>query len=328
MKKKQFYTLLCAVSLYTGLAQANANSAESHDHNSEHTSEEKYGHDEGGHENEKEGHDDHEEEQVTRISEEMAVNVGIKTAAPQSQTLHQNIIVYGSLVTDPEQLSHVRARYSGLIKEVKINIGDRLKKGDLLARVESNESLKIYKVVAPISGTVIQRHANTGEITRDQVLFSIANFDTLWAEFRVYPAQQFRVKKGQNVSVNVEGKTFNGRIAHVIPALDKPFQLARVKFTNPNNYLSPGFLLEGNITVGKFNVKLAVEKNALQRMGEQSGVFVKEENEYHFTPLMTGRSDDHYVEVLSGLNHQQRYVSKNSYLIKADIEKSEAEHED
>lgn len=280
---------------------------EEHDHNSDHEHE-------------------HEEEQTSHIDEEMASQVGINTEYAQPQMIHQSVIVYGSLTTGPKQLSHVRARYSGLIKSVQPTIGDRVKYGDLLAEVESNESLRTYKILAPITGTIIQRHANTGEVTLDQILFSIANFDTLWAELRIYPAQQAAVKPGQEVHIDVDEWRFTGPIQHVIPALDKPYQLARVKFDNSEKGLSPGMLVEGHIVVSKFLADLAVTRTAIQTMGEHQGVFVKKGDQYEFTPLQLGRNDDLYIEVLSGLDPQQRYVSKNSYLIKADIEKSAAEH--
>ena len=44
------------------------------------------------------------------------------------------------------------------------------------------------------------------------------------------------------------------------------------------------------------------------------------------TLALFGFGLDSFVEVLSGLDPGQEYVYKNSYLIKADIEKSEAEH--
>jgi len=241
--------------------------------------------------------------------------------------LNQTIISYGSLTTGPQQLSHVRARYTGMIKSVKSDIGDIVKRGDLLAMVESNESLKVYNILAPIDGTLIQRHANTGEVTQDQVLFSIANFDTLWAEFRIYPTQQSQVSADQTVNININEQVIIGKIAHIIPALNKPYQLARVQFNNQKYGLSPGLLVEGHIVIGKIPVTLAVVKSAVQSMGEQRGVFVQEGDKYEFAPLQLGRSDDIYVEVLSGMTAKQSYVSKNSYLIKADIEKSEAEHE-
>jgi cobalt-zinc-cadmium efflux system membrane fusion protein len=43
--------------------------------------------------------------------------------------------------------------------------------------------------------------------------------------------------------------------------------------------------------------------------------------------LELGRQDDEWVEVLGGIEQGTRYVSANSYLIKADIEKSGAAHD-
>ena len=279
------------------------------------------------HEHEEVADGEHGGENESRISKEMANKVGIETAIATQKVLRQTITSYGTLSTGAEQLSHMRARFSGLITAVNASIGDTVRKGDLLAEVESNESLKTYKVQAPISGTDVQRHANTGEVTKDQVLFSIANFDTLWAEFRIYPAQRERVSAGKHVAIASGDRLIEGEISHIIPALDKPFQLARVKIDNRQLGLSPGLLVEGRVVVGDLAVPIAIEKGGIQNIGSQAGVFIQEGDSYQFTPLMLGRSDDRYVEVLSGLQDGQRYVNRNSYLIKADIEKSEAEHD-
>lgn len=277
---------------------------------------------EHGHEH---GHGD-EEENVSRIDDAMATQVGIGTAEAAPQTLHQTVTSYGVLTTSPEQLSHVRARFSGLISAVKATIGDVVRAGDILAIVESNESLKKYTVRAPISGTVVQRHANTGEATQDQVLFSIANFDNLWAEFRIYPAQQAKVSPGQVVHITSSEWKTQSTVRHIIPSLDKPYQLARVLIDNSTLGLSPGLLVEGHVAIGEIPVELAVEKDAVQMLGGRPGVFIKEGNQYRFTPLILGRRDDRYTEAIQGIQPGQVYVTQNSYLIKADIEKSEAEH--
>lgn len=264
---------------------------------------------------------------VSHIENTLAQQVGIETSSASPQTFHQTITAYGSLTFGPEQLSHVRARFAGLITSVQATIGDRVKAGDLLAEVESNESLKTYKMRAPISGLIVQRHANTGEVTLDQILFSIANFDSLWAEFRIYPTQQSSVNKGQKVHIIENSRTIEGIIQHVIPALDKPYQIARVELDNTKKELSPGFLIEGRIEIDTFDVMLAVDKDAVQNLGGRRGVFIKHGNEYKFAPLVLGRSDHQGIEVLGGLQNGTEYVSKNSYLIRADIEKSEAEHD-
>lgn len=307
-------------------AHMHTNSHESHeDHDVE---EDDHDHVNESHEHEENSeHDDEQEEGSTRIENAMATQSGIETSRVSSQVLHQTIVVYGNLTIGSEKLSHVRARYSGMIKTVKRSLGDRVKRGDLLAEVESNESLKVYQVRAPIAGTIIQRHANTGELTQSRALFSIANFDTLWAEFRIYPYQQSLVKVGQNIDFRVNDLDLSGSIQHIIPVLDKPYQLARIVFDNQSTGLTSGLLVEGRIVVDKFTAQLAVDKNAIQTMNGQPVVFVKQGDEYTFAPIALGRSDDRYVEVLSGLSLGQDYVVKNSYLIKADIEKSEAEHE-
>lgn len=269
----------------------------------------------------------HGEEDSSHIDKEMARQVGIVTAFAEPQTLHQTVTVYGSLTTGPEQLSHVRARFEGLVKSVNVTIGDKVNAGDLLAEVESNESLKIYTMRAPISGLVVQRHANTGEVTQDQILFSIANFETLWAELRVYPAQQAAVKKEQIVHLLVNNQNTEAKVNHVIPALEKPYLLARVKLNNEELAFSPGLLVEAKVETGSFPVTVAVNKNAIQTLGGRQGVFIKHNDEYKFATLILGRRDDHSVEVLNGLDLGAEYVSENSYLLKADIEKSEAEHE-
>jgi cobalt-zinc-cadmium efflux system membrane fusion protein len=326
-----YLTIAAALGLTNSAFTLAASDDHNHDHeahateDTQHSESEDHKHQNEHGDTDNQSHDD--EENTSRIDSNMATQVGIGTTAATEQTLHQTITSYGVLSTGPEQLSHMRARFSGLITSVKASIGDTVKAGDLLAEVESDASLKKYSVRAPISGTIVQRHANTGEVTMDQVLFSIADFDTLWAEFRIYPAQSGNVVAGQTVEVISDIQRITGKISHIIPALDKPYQLARVPLDNRQLGLSPGLLVEGRIIIDEFNVPLAVEKNGVQQLGGRSGVFVQEEDTYHFAPLVLGRKDEHYVEVLSGLEESQRYVNRNSYLIKADIEKSEAEHE-
>lgn len=281
--------------------------------------------DEDGH-----GHDEEngrEEENVSQIAEAMANQVGIETSVVAPQTLHQTVTAYGALTAGPENVSHIRARFSGLVKTVRGSIGDQVQAGDVLAEIESNESLKIYPVRAPISGLIVQRHANTGEVTQDQVLFSVVNLDTLWAELRVFPQQQNYLREQQPVRVLVRDQSLEGRIDHIIPVLDKPYLLARIRLDNEKRALSPGLLVEGRIAVDTFDVPFAIEKDAVQSVGGRRGVFVKQGENYAFTPVVLGRDDDQFYEVLSGLEAGAEYVTKNSYLIKADIEKSEAEHE-
>jgi cobalt-zinc-cadmium efflux system membrane fusion protein len=56
-------------------------------------------------------------------------------------------------------------------------------------------------------------------------------------------------------------------------------------------------------------------------------VFVVEGEEYRPRAVELGVSDGRYIEVISGLETGERVVASNSYMIKADLEKSEAGHD-
>lgn len=344
MKKQVYLFLVISTFFYSSLVSANEN-IESHqghkhsiskehegddDHAEEHDHDEqkgKYGHEEESGHGEGEDGIGHEESVETRIDPIIAEKVGIKTAQVSSRKINQQVSSYGNLTTSPEQLSHVAARFPGLISSVNVNIGDRVKTGNLLAKVESNDSLRTYSIKAPIDGTVIQRHANTGEFVSEQVLFSIANFDTLWAELRIYPTNRSQVVAGQRVEIAINKQLVESEIAHIIPVVNQPYQLARVKVENTKLGLAPGMLIEGSIVIDQFVAKAVVANEAIQIMGGQEGIFIHSGENYTFAPLQLGRKDAHYTEVISGATEGQEYVSQNSYLIKADIEKSEAEHE-
>jgi len=270
----------------------------------------------------------HSEEGATEIDDAMALQVGIEVAQTGPQTLHQTFTSYGRLATAPEHTSHVRARFPGVVRSVAVNMGDQVSTGDLLAIIESNESLKRYEVRAPISGTIIQRHANAGEMTQAQVLFSISSFESLWVELRIFPIQQQSLNIGQPVHITAGEKHFDTHISHLLPSEDtSPYLIARAKISNKENNWFPGLMVEGKIVISEFETSIAVKKSALQTMGGRTGIFVKEHDDYRFTALVLGQSDDNFSEVLSGVQANTEYVTKNSYLIKADIEKSEAEHE-
>jgi len=56
-------------------------------------------------------------------------------------------------------------------------------------------------------------------------------------------------------------------------------------------------------------------------------VFAKVGETYEVRMLELGRGDADYAEVLSGIDPGMRYVTEQSFLIRADIEKSGASHD-
>ncbi|WP_288367509.1 efflux RND transporter periplasmic adaptor subunit [uncultured Alcanivorax sp.] len=264
----------------------------------------------------------------TRIEADIAVKAGIQKTEADSGSIERTLTTYGQLTIAPEQIARVRARFPGVITTVNVRLGDRVAKGDLLAQVESNESLKTYDLHAPINGVVTERQISVGEIAGEQPLFAITDLTTLWAELRVFPGQRTEVEVGQKVRLQAEGFDQQASINHLLPSPDNAsYTLARVKVDNPDDTVNPGLLVEGDIIVEAFEVPLAVENRALQSFRDWSVVFIQVGDTYEIRPLELGRSDGTLTEVLGGLQAGDRYVVENSYLIKADIEKSGASHD-
>jgi len=280
------------------------------------------------HDDHGEDEDDHEGEQATTIGADNARASGIGTALAGPGDLSRTVKTYGRVVVPSYQISHIRARFPGLIKRVAVEIGDAVDAGDLLATVEANESLKSYSIKAPITGMVTERHANAGELAQDQVLFSIVNPARLWAELRVFEGQLSDIRVEQPLRLSSATQEAQSVIKNIMPSLDEhPFVIARAELDNTAGIWSPGMFVEGDIVVETLSVSLAVDNRALQTLDGQRGVFTQHGERYEFHPLTLGRSDGRFSEVLEGLSLSDRYVVENSYLIKADIEKSGAEHE-
>jgi cobalt-zinc-cadmium efflux system membrane fusion protein len=106
-----------------------------------------------------------------------------------------------------------------------------------------------------------------------------------------------------------------------------PTSNVRVVIDNRDLNWTPGQFLNADVTINESPVALTVPVASLQTMGDAEVVFLVEGERYQAQPVKTGRRDRERVEILSGLANGARIVTRNSFLIKADIEKSGAAHE-
>ena len=274
-------------------------------------------------------HDEHEEnKKKVIITDAIADKFMIRTEVVGPGMINEQLKVYGKTVNDPSQVSHIRARFPGTVESVNVQIGDVVKSGNTLAHIESNESLKKYPVKALMSGVIVARHANPGEMALDQVLFTVADFEKIWAEFQVFPGQLNQIKSGQQVTVSGAGQSVISKIEHIIPSQDeKPYSLARVLIDNQTGGWATGLLVSGNVNIKSTDAALVVNSQAIQLVDGKPMVFVKNGSEYTAHAIEVGRSDGQLTEVLSGLEIGDEYVTQNSYLFKADLEKAGASHD-
>jgi len=266
----------------------------------------------------------------TSITEPAATEAKVISEPAGPATLHTRVPVTGRVTADPEKFAHASPRFAGVIKSMSRNVGDRVAKGDTLATIESNDSLRTYQVAAPVAGTITRRDGVIGGTTGSGPLFEIADTSTVAVDFAVFPAQAATVKAGQTVTIEgPNGTSIAASIAGVSTAADVATQAIHVRaiFSNEAGWLVPGTVVTGKITVAEREVPLAVKVSALQTFRDWNVVFGQFGNTYEIRPLELGENDGTYAEVLGGLKPGTPYVTENSYLVKADIEKSGASHD-
>jgi cobalt-zinc-cadmium efflux system membrane fusion protein len=266
----------------------------------------------------------------TKIGAEVAKAFGLETLIAGPVVLQETVTLYGRIMTNTERVREVSARFDGVIQSVTPSLGDTVREGLTLAKVESNESLNSYTIKAPIGGVITQRDANPGEQTSGRQLFTITDTSSVWVDLSVFPADRARVIAGAPVTITaaIDGQPVESTIARVnVQAEANQSVTARVVLDNPDGRFLPGTYVTAEVTVGTHPVPLAVKRTGLQAFRDFTVVYAQIGDEYEVRMLELGRQDREWIEVLGGLDPGTRYVSENSYLVKADIEKSGASHD-
>lgn len=266
----------------------------------------------------------------TTIAVDIAQAAGIETELAGPATLVSTRTLYGRITADPSRERQVAARFPGVIQAVHKKLGDAVRTGETLAVVESNESLRAYNVTAPIAGVITARNANPGEQSGDRALFAIVDPTSVVAELSVFPADRAQVRVGAPVSIRAaQGEdAVTGKIERIeLQAAANQAVVARATLDNKSGQFLPGTFVTAEVQVATREVPLAIKTIGLQPFRDFTVVFEQVGNTYEVRMLELGETQGEWAEVLGGIEAGARYVTENSYLLKADVEKSGASHD-
>lgn len=290
-------------------------------------------HDEAGHDRERgaDAHGHEEGEDLARIDAETAREQGVQVTTAEPARIAEAVTLTGRLIVDPRRVSQVRARFAGPVRRVHKDVGDVVNQGDVLAAVESNESLTVYEVRSPMNGVVLERMANAGDVALDEPLFRIGDVAALQAELRAFSRDQSRIRRGAEAVVLVREREVRGEVVNLVPELDTRTQALRVRVGLTSNeplQATTGQFVTARILVGDgSDAAVAVPLDAIQRLNGREVIFVPEPEGFAARDVTLGRRDHQRAEVVEGLAPGERYVSGGAFLLKAEIGKHGAGHE-
>ena len=277
-------------------------------------------------------HEEHGEKGRVELTPEQLKNSGLAIEEAGPVRLNVTLRLFGKIQPNEDRLAHVMPRYPGLVKDVRKKLGENATKGEVLAVIQSNESLQNYDVESALTGTVVEKHIVLGEfVSSEQRLFTVADLNTVWVDLNVYRQDFPKLRVGQKVFIQTPGMTdkIEGKISYISPFGSESTQtlLARAEIPNADGVLRPGMFVTGDAVLEEKEVDVAVKDAAVQTLEGSEVVFVAEGSSFEARPVKFGQRDGEWLEVISGLLPGEKYAAANSFILKAETGKSEAEHE-
>lgn len=270
----------------------------------------------------------------TTLSNAAIKSSGIELEKAKDALIKSSLKLNGRVETDKLKAATLTARYPGVVKEVRKVSGSKVEKGDVIATIESNESLRIYDLTAPRAGEVLELNAAVGEgVVNSAPIATVGDLTSVWVDLTVPKSEFPKLRIGQKVFITSDDKDtsekLEGKVIFLSSLADRDSQtrFARVEVANPNRILIPGLFVEASIVIDERTVPVAIKAEGLQKFRDWDVVFKKVGQNFEIAILELGEVDGDWIEVKEGLSAGTEYVSKNSFVVKADVMKGGATHD-
>ena len=214
------------------------------------------------------------------------------------------------LRANQEAVVQVTPRFPGIVRSIRKRIGDQVGKDEQLASIESNQSLTVYELKAPIAGTVIDRQISLGEYASEQKpAFVVADLSTIWVDLSIYRQDLRRVRLGRRGADRSGGRPrrrSGAKISYVAPigASETQTALARVVLPNADGRLQARPIRHARLILAKRERarRSATELRSRRWRTRPSCSSGRSDDKIEARPVELGDSDTKFVEIRAGLS--------------------------
>ena len=259
------------------------------------------------------------------VSQQARKNLGLRVEEAELRPMETTLAAIGEIAAIPDRSAAVTSRIAGRVSWVGAAEGDAVRAGQPVVEVESlqlGDPPPRARYSSPVGGTVIDRHLVPGDSVEPNThLLEVADLREVLAVGRLFEGQIAQVAVGQPVRVRVPsypGDTFEGVIERMGGALDPASRSlpVYVRIRNPDRKLLPRMRAELAIVTKRSERALVVPRSAI--LGDFGNAFVFAERGedgplFERVPVVTGLSDDRFVEVIDGVLPGDRVVSEGNY---------------
>ncbi len=259
------------------------------------------------------------------LSETQRANLGLQTAVVAPARIARTVFALGAIVADPRGDSSAAPRIAGRVVELKVALGDSVKKGDTLAVIESRQPggpPALVPVAALADGTVTEVLTRLGEpVSPDAALLRLSDRTRLVAEIRIPQNRAGELRAGfTRARLTPSGAPMRELTLHSLSPLADPVAgtvTARFILDNTDGALAPGRRAEARVILAESTLPVAAPREAVQ--GDKGDLFVFVESApgvYAKRPVVVGEGDEHLVAILSGVAAGEKVATKGSFALR------------
>ena len=319
MYLNKLLVLVCVLMTFSVASNEGHQEREEHGEHGEHAEQEKK-------ENKTDEHDEHEES--IKLTPKEIKDFDIQISKVKGGVISELLPLNGEVRINENNRAIEMARFGGLVIETNVKQGQYVSKGSVLAVVQNNNNLSTYDIVASQSGVVTKRLINKGAVVSNaDVLFEVVNFSTVWVELSVYQKDFSKVKKGQKLRLRDSyGKVdLEAKINFIESSIEESTRTLKVRATVKNRakVLKPGMFVKGLVFTHSKSVDVLIPQSAVHTYEGKQVVFTVEGDLFEPREIKVGHNNELELEVESGLKSSESYVSKNGFVVKSELGKSE-----
>ena len=179
--------------------------------------------------------------------------------------------------------------------------------------VDRQIQLDYTEIRAPFSAIVVDRNIRLGDnVTVNQVLFRISDFDPLLCKIQVPEKELPRLRKGQPAYLTVEAwpaERFPARVLRLSPVVDATTGTIRVTLqVQGRAKLLPGMFASIYLEIDRHEQALTIPKSALSLESLGDTVYIVNDGVAARRPVELGFEEADIVEVASGLDENDRVI--------------------
>lgn len=229
-----------------------------------------------------------------------------------------------------ELLNAYRTGRSGLVKgatERLVTLG--VDRDQIKAIKRSGKASQTIEIKAPADGVIASLNIREGGyLSPAQAVISAGPLNNVWVDAEVFERQTHWMKAGSSATMTLDaipGNEWQGIVDYVYPILDPKTRTLRVrlKFPNPNGELKPNMFANIALQPVTDEPVLTIPKSSVIRSGGMTRVVLAQgEGKYRSARIEVGREAGDRIEVLQGLELNERIVTSAHFMLDSESSQS------